>query len=361
MSRLGRLHPRRTSLFLALLFATAITPGCGLGGPDLTPGEILYNQGKYSEALPLLREQEGRKRTGTLLYQLGYCAFVVEVDEGKRQALWEAAVPLLEQELSAPQGVTLERLYYLAAIHMSNGDHEAMRRFSRRAVDEIEMGPDMTQLDGEAWFRLARIHDWLNEPSEAEAAYRRAVSAFRADGPADNPAYQSLALVRVADLDFLSLRYQAAVLNYDDAFKLVPESSEIKAFNYGLSLLAAGRFAEARDRFMSDQDPETMKESILAAGIARMCEEAGPLIEDDFDGLRLGSMAIGTLQNRVMESGGAFMQVRNRYSYKPGDPLVPDLVDKQKRFVSLARELLIRSRGIQVFLDREGLAELVRP
>jgi tetratricopeptide (TPR) repeat protein len=344
-----------------LLFAMAIVPGCGLGGPDLTPGEILYNQGKYGEALPLLREQEGSKRTGTLLYQLGYCVLAVEGDRAKRQVLWEAAVPLLEQELSAPQGVTLERLYYLAAIHMSNGDHDAMRRFARRAVDEIELGPEMAQLDGEAWFRLARIHDWLNEPSEAEAAYRRAVSAFRADGPADNPAYQSLALARVADLDFSNLRYESAVINYDDAFKLVPESGEIRAFNHGLSLLAVGRFAEARDRFMADQDPKTKEESILAAGIARMCEEAGPLIEDDFDGMRLGSMAIGTLHNRVLESAGAFMQVRNRYSYKPGDPLVPDLVDKQKRFISLVREWLIRKREIQAFLDGEGLAELVRP
>lgn len=334
---------------------------CGWFESRQTPAEALYNQGKYGEALPLLREQEGSRRTGTLLYQLGYCVFAVEGDEAERKVLWDAAVPLLEQELSAPEGATLERLYYLAAIHMTNGDHEAMRRFSHRAVDEIEKGPEMTRLDGESWFRLARIHDWLNEPSEAEAAYRRAVSAFRAHGPADNPAYQGLALARVADLDFLNLSYQSAVLSYDEAFAAVPESGEIKAFNHGLSLLAVGRFAEARDRFMGDQDPKTRDESSLGAVIARMCEETKPLLEEDFDGMKLGTMPIGTLQNRVLESSGAYMQVRNRYSYKPGDPLVPDLVDKQRRLVSLVREWVIRKREIRAFLEQQGLAELFRP
>jgi tetratricopeptide (TPR) repeat protein len=243
---------------------------------------------------------------------------------------------------------------------MSEGEHEAMRRFSRRAVDEIEKGPEMTELDGEDWFRLARIHDWLNEPSEAEAAYRRAVSAFRADGPAGNPAYQTLALARVADLDFMHLRYQSAADNYDEAFELVPESEAIRPFNHGLSLLAVDRFSAAIDRFMADRDPDTMEESRLAAEISRMAEEAGPLIEEDFDGMKLGMMPMGTLQNRIMESGGAFMQVRNRHSYKPGDPLVPELVTRQKRFISLVRERLIRRREIQAFLDTEGLAELVR-
>jgi hypothetical protein len=98
----------------------------------------------------------------------------------------------------------------------------------------------------------------------------------------------------------------------------------------------------------------------MAADIARMSEEAGPLIEEDFDGMKLGRMPIGTLQNRILQSGGAFRQVRNRHSYKTGDPLVPELLEKQKRFISLVRERLTRTREIQAFLEREGLAELIR-
>ncbi len=334
--------------------------GCDRRRSDLTPGEALYNGGKYAEALPLLRDQAESARTGTLLYQLGYCIFAVEGNDDERRSHWEEAIPLLEKELSGPEGATLDRLYYLAAIHMSHGDLDAMRRFSRRAVDEIEKGPDLISLDGEDWFRLARIHDWLNEPSEAEAAYRRAVSAFSADGPAGNPAYQTLALAHVADLDFLNLRYRSAAGSYDEALKLVPGSEEVRPFNHGLSLLAIGQFADATDRFMEDRDPTTMEESRLAADIARLADEAGPLLEEDFDGMKLGRMPMGTLQNRILESGGAFRQVRNRHSYKSGDPLGPELLQRQTRFISLVRERLIRTREIQAFLEREGLAELVR-
>lgn len=353
---------RNHSCALLLAATLCIIPGTSCNGTNsrLTPAERLYNQGEYREALPLLREQEGTQRTGTVLYQLGYCVYVVEGDEEKRNLLWQAAVPLLEQELNAPDGVTLERLYYLAAIHMRQGDHAAMREYSQRAVDEIENGPQMTHLSGEDWFRLARIHDWLNEPSEAEAAYRRAASAFRTDGPADNPTYQTLALVRIADLDFINLRYQTAADSYDEAFALVPDSEEIRPFNHGLSLLAIDQFSDSIPRFMADNDPETMEESRVAAEIARMAEEVKPLIEEDFDGMKVDSMKPEVLANRVMESGAALMQARNRNSYKPGDPLVPDLVTKQRRFVSLARHWLIMNRSIGAFLDREGLGELVR-
>ena len=354
------LNLHRTSPLLFLLFAMAAGAGCGPGRSDLTPGEAFYNQGKYAEALPLLRAQAESARTGTLLYQLGNCISQVEGNENDRRSLWEEAIPLLEKELSGPEGTTLDRLYYLAAIHMSEGDYEVMRRFSQRAVDDIEKGPNLTSLDGEDWFRLARIHDWLNEPSEAEAAYRRAVSAFSADGPADNPAYQTLALAHVADLDFLHLRYQSAAHNYNEALKLMPGSKEIRQFNHGLSLLAIDQFTDATARFMEDRDPKTREESRLAVDIARMSEEAGPLIEEDFDGLKLGRMPIGTLQNRILQSGGAFRQVRNRHSYKTGDPLVPELLEKQKRFISLVRERLTRTREIQAFLERESLAELIR-
>ncbi len=343
---------------LILLIFTGVR--CRWFEPGQTRAETLYNEGKYTDALPLLRAQAESARTGTLLYQLGYCIYAVEGNDDERRSRWEEAIPLLEKELSGPEGATLGRLYYLASIHMNQGDLDAMQRISRRAVDEIEKGPHLTSLDGVDWFRLARIHDWLNEPSQAEAAYRRAVSAFSVDGPVDNPAYQTLALALVGDLDFLNLRYRSAADNYNKALELVPGNKEIRPFNHGISLLAIDQFADATARFIEDRDPKTREESRLAAEIARLSEEAGPLIEEDFDGMKLGRMPMGTLQNRILESGEALRQVRNRHSYKTGDPLVPELLERQKRFISLVRERLTRTREVQAFLEREGLAELVR-
>jgi tetratricopeptide (TPR) repeat protein len=357
-------RPRQTGrrwapLLLLPILALAILARCGGDGSDRTQGEILYVQGKYAEALPHLSKQAETARTGIVLYQLGYCLYAASGDEGQRRALWEEAIPLLESELEGPEGATLERLYYLAAIGMTHGDLGEMKRFARRAIDEIEHGPDMTRLGGEDWFRLARMHDWLNEASEAEAAYRRAVSVFRKEAPGGNISYRTLSLARVGDLDFVQLHYGSASEAYDEAVSLSPDGAEIEPFNHGLSLLAIGRFADAAARLVEDRNQETASESRAAAAIARMAEETKPLIEEDFDGMKLGTMPMSHLQARLIESGGTLQQVRHRLSWKPGDPLAPELVDRQRRFLSLARERLIRTQRIREFLHREGLADLV--
>src|SRR5262249_36502642 len=160
--------------------------------------------------------------------------------EGKtaaRQEVWKEAATLLEKEVAAPGGATLERLYYLVVLKYDAADQEAMRKYGSQAVKEIEKGPDFANLSGEDWFRLARLHDFLAEPSEAEAAYRRAVSAFSRKG-GDNPAYQALALARVADLDRTGHHYEDAVKEYALALKLHPGLDQVKPYYYGLALLA---------------------------------------------------------------------------------------------------------------------------
>src|SRR6267143_832452 len=139
-------------------------------------GRALYAQGKYAEALPLLQKaRDAGLGDGTLLYQIGYCREVVEGKADARKEIWREAEAALAKEVAAPEGATVERLYELTVIASDRGDFESMTRLARQAVDRHEKGPDPNALAGEDWFRLGRLHDFLSEASEAEAAYRRGV------------------------------------------------------------------------------------------------------------------------------------------------------------------------------------------
>ena len=348
----------RSRLLLVVLLAP-LAVACRGTEPIRSEAEILYTQGKYAEALPLLRQEVEKERSGPRLYQLGFTIERVEGSGDDRRRLWEEARPLLEQEIASPEGATLERFYYLAVIYLNEGDSDGMSRFARRAIDEIEKGPDVSALDGESWFRLARLHDFLLEASEAEAAYRRAVSSFR-KAPAVNPAYQGLALAQVADLDFMHLRYRGAAEGYDQALELFPDSTQIKAYRHGLSLLAIDRFEDAKTRFRADRDPETVTEAQYAFDLARKAEEVAPLNEEDFDGRAFAAMPLSSLEDRLREAGAQFRAARSKHSYQTGDPLTAELALRQARFITLLREHLIRHGKIQEFCLENDLAELVR-
>jgi tetratricopeptide (TPR) repeat protein len=368
-ARNAELHADRPGALSALrigALATVCVLGCSSGGeaarksapPD--PAQVLYAQGKYAEALPLLEKAAAERRTGSLLYQIGYCKGVAEGTEGaSKKKLWSEARPLLEQEIAAPGQATLDRLYYLTVISSDDGQAEATRKYGRQAVDTIEKGEAQSHLSGEEWFRLARIHEFLEEPSEAEAAYRRSVSAFRT-APAVNPTYQALALARVGDLDLDNRHYEAAADEFAEALKLVPGLNQIQPYRNGIALFGAGRFDDAIAAFGSDRDPRTMTESQYASDLARRTKEAGGVIPSEPDGVPIDKMPLESLEGRIKEATTALRAAREKNSYKPGDPLAPEIADRQRRFASLLRERFLQTGELQEFCLQEGLADLVR-
>ncbi|HKQ96644.1 MAG TPA: hypothetical protein VJV75_02090 [Candidatus Polarisedimenticolia bacterium] len=365
-----RVAPRR-ALGAALVAVALLAPGCrGRGSEEsgpaartapADPAQALYGQGKYAEALPLLEKAAASGKTGTLLYQIGFAKGAQDpaTAQGVRHPYWVEARPLLEKEIAEPQGATLERLYYLSVIAFDDADEAGMNTFARKAVDTIEKPGEGSGLDGEDWFRLARLHDFLREPSEAEAAYRRALSAFR-KVPALNPTYQALTLARVGDLDYDSKRFDLALEGYDEALKIAPTLDQVKPFRRGVSLLLAGRADEAIAAFKLDRDGATMTEAQYAADLALKAKEVGGLARSDVDGTPIGGMALETLDARILEAAKAFKAARLKNSWKPGDALAAEVADAQKRFVSLLIERLAQAQEVQDFCMKEGIAELVR-
>ena len=330
-------------------------------GPAATdPGQALYNQGKFAEALPLLEKSAEHGKTGTLLYQIGFCKTAVPggTPEAKKP-YWAEARPLLEKEIAAPGGATLDRLYYLTVISSDLGELEVMRKFARQAVDTIEKGPDPNKLTGDDWFRLGRLHDFLQESSEAEAAYRRAVSAF-AKTPAANPSYEALSLVRVADLDFEAHHFNDAAEGYTRALALVPAFQQVRPFRQGTALLAMGRFDEAAKAYALDREDKTATESQYAADIARKAAAVGGVDKADADGTPIDGMPLEGVEDRCRRAAKEFRAAREKNSWKPGDPLPAEVAQFQKRFVSLLRERFMQTGEIQEFCLKEGMADLVR-
>jgi tetratricopeptide (TPR) repeat protein len=357
---------RRGSLIIAIVLAVAaaaawVVGPWGLGARRAAEKAVsLYNQGKYAEALPLLQKAaDGGRRDGTIVYQIGYCQEVVEGKSEARQAAWREARTLLEKEVSDPGGATLERLYYLAKINSDEGDFERMRQYALQGVEQFEKGPDANALTGEDWFRLGRMHDFLSEPSESEATYRRSVSAFTRT-PDANPIYRALALARVADLDLPAGGFESAAAGYAEALKIMPDSTHVHPFRSAVAFLAAGRHDEAMARFAADRDPDTMTDSQYGADLARKAKDVAPLEAKDADGASIRSLPPEALEQRIKEAGEEFRASRVKHSWKTGDPLSAELVQRQKRFVALLTELLARTGRIQEFCLRQGIADLVR-
>ncbi len=319
----------------------------------------LYDQGKYAEALPLLRKaQEAGLKDGTLLYQMGYCREVVEGKPDGRRETWNEAGALLAQEVAQRGGASLEKLYDLSVIHSDRKEWDTMKQYARQAIEQFEKGSNPNALSGEDWFRLGRLHDLLVEPSEAEAAYRRSVSVFTKEKEG-SAIYRSLALAKVGEYDVHMVRYRAAAEEFDQALKLFPANSQVRPFTHGLALLADHRFEDAAARFAADTS-DTNSESQYAADLARKSKDVAPLDEKDTDGAPFRSLPVGALQARVLEAAKAFRAAREKNSYRPGDPLAPEVALHQKRFCALIGEYFVRTQAIQDFCLHEGIADLVR-
>src|SRR5262249_10582830 len=216
---------------------------------QLKEATAFYDQGKYAEALPLFEKaRDGGLKDGILLYKLGYCRGAVDGRPEGRGEIWKTAEPLLVQEIGKPAGATLERLYGLAVIYSDRKEWDKMKQYAGQAVEQYEKGPNPNSLTGEDWFRLGRLHDFLIETSEAEAAYRRAVSSFsRSQG--GSTTYRSLALSKVAEFDMKMARYTLAASEFDEALKLFPGNTQVQPFLHGLALVAAQRYDDAIARF----------------------------------------------------------------------------------------------------------------
>jgi len=360
----GAYSRRSVPRFFASVLAAMLLPcvACSREEPGRRTqreAALLYNQGKYAEALPLLRRaQEAGLKDGTLLYQLGYCREVLEGKPDGRREMWSEAGALLAQEVAQRGGSSLERLYELSVIHSDRKEWDTMKQYARQAIEQFEKGPDPNALSGEDWFRLGRLHDLVVEPSEAEAAYRRSVSVFtkKDEGSA---IYRSLALAKVGEFDIHMMRYRLAAEEFDQALKLFPANNQVRPFTHGLALLAAHRFEEAAARFAADTS-DTNSESQYAADLARKSRDVAPLEEKDTDGAPLRSLSENALQERVREAARTLRAAREKNSYRSGDPLPPEVAQHQKRFCALVGEYFVRTQAIQEFCLHEGIADLVR-
>ena len=234
-----------------------------------------------------------------------------------------------------------------------------MQEYARQAINQIEQGPDAGKLGGEDWFRLGRLHEFLEERSESEAAYRRAVSAFR-DHPAANPSYQALALAAVAARDLEARRFTEAAAGYDQALALAPTLGHVPPYLHGITLLGAGRFNDAATAFMRDRDAETATDAQYGADLARKAQEAGGLDPQDHDGVAIEGMGGDLLDGRIREAAKTFRDLRTKNSWKPGDALPAELIPAQKRFCALLREKFLQEHLLQEFCLREGIADLLR-
>ena len=361
---------RRTPILLVLgLALVSLAPSCRKAGEEqaggapaapLDPGQALYNSGKYVEALPLLEESAAKGRTGTLLYEIGYAKGAVDTSHGtEKKRLWAEAEPLLEQEIASPGGATLDRYYYLTVINFDQAEGAKVQEYARQAINQFQMGPDAAKLGGEEWFRLGRLHEFLDEPSESEAAYRRAVSAFR-ERPAANPTYQALSLAAVAGRDLQARRFSEAAAQYDQALSLAANLGHVNPYLHGIALLGAGRFNDAATAFMRDLDAETATDAQYAADLARKSQDAGGLDPQDVDGVPIEGMGGDLLVGRIREAAKTFRELRVKNSWKPGDTLPAELVPAQKRFCALLREKFLQDHLMQEFCLQEGIADLVR-
>ena len=309
--------PRHFLPVLVMVFFSAACSKESLARRTATRGMALYDQGKYAEAMPLLKEAtDAGLQDGILLYQLGYCREVAEHKPDVRKETWKQAEPLLAREISQTGGATLERLYYLTVISSDQGVYDRMTQYARQAVEQYEKGPDPNALNGDDWFRLGRLHDFLQESSEAEAAYRRSASVF-SKSKGGNGSYHSLAL------------------------------------------LAVRRFDDAIARFVADHGDSNV-ESQYGADLARKMKDVAPLEANDIDGASFGGIPDDVLPVRVGEAAKAFRAAREKNKFRPGDPLPAEVALYQKRFVALLGEYFVRTKSLQEFCLKEGIADLVR-
>src|SRR3989442_1200755 len=351
--------PRHFLPVLVMVFLSAACSKESLARRTATRGMALYDQGKYAEAMPLLKEAtDAGLQDGILLYQLGYCREVAEHKPDVRKETWKQAEPLLAREISQTGGATLERLYYLTVISSDQGVYDRMTQDARQAARQYDNGPDPNALNGDDWFRRGRLHDFLQESSEAEAAYRRSASVF-SKSKGGNGSYQSLALAKVGDFDMNAGRYSSAAEEFDEALKLFPANQQIRPFRHALALLAVRRFDDAIARFVADHGDSNV-ESQYGADLARKMKDVAPLEANDIDGASFGSIPDDVLPVRVGEAAKAFRAAREKNKFRPGDPLPAEVALHQKRFVALLGEYFVRTKSLQEFCLKEGIADLVR-
>jgi len=178
---------------------------------------LLYQSGKYAEAIPLAeralalsRERYGLDHLETargmrwlaILYQ-------VQGRDAEAEPLYKAALHITEKALGPDHPDVATLLQSLASLYRIRGLYSQAEALYKRAlaIKATELGPDHPDI-GTLLIGLARISEDQRRYTEAEALYKRALANWERAPESDN---QDLgqALIGLADVYRAQRRYAA--------------------------------------------------------------------------------------------------------------------------------------------------------
>lgn len=261
-----------------LLCASALFAGAAFGEEKAEVREralLLYDEGRYVEALPLLAHLDAEgKSDGPLLYRLYFCQR--RANDPQARATLERARLQLESEVSSSPD--LEAPFYLANAHRNVGRVSDARQVASAATARVESGELPLPTSGVESFRLGKLYADQEKTTEAEEWYGKAVELLTAEGAPGAKPYVNWAASYLAEQAMARQDTEAAVRWYT----VLSESGEVLPADLDrLATLSCrvGRYADAVRSWkeVERQIPAEANRARYCWRLAAMAEQLGAL------------------------------------------------------------------------------------
>jgi tetratricopeptide (TPR) repeat protein len=195
---------------LALAVVLTCTP-LAAGDGHLDQAVLLYDAGRYAEALPLLEQTvAGGSIDGVTHYRLYFCRR--NVGTGDHRAALESARTLLEAEVKTADG--LEAAFYLANTYTNLGLPDEVSRLSAEVTARVESGEIPAPEAAIEQFRLGKLYVDQGRDIDAQPWLTRAVDGFAAAGEARHAPYLEWAARWLGQRAFGEERFEAAARQF---------------------------------------------------------------------------------------------------------------------------------------------------
>ena len=182
-----------SSLLVVLALSSApATPQRSAALKTMNAGVELATKGDWTGAEAQIREAiEHDPALGEAWLNLGHVL--------RRQGRLEEAAKSLRSGTAVSEGAVAAELHYelgrvlLASLGDPVLDHDQRSQRAKDAIKELKQVLETQPRRASAWYRLARAHEFLEAPVEADEAYRRAIEI----DPRQASAYVGLAFMYI--------------------------------------------------------------------------------------------------------------------------------------------------------------------
>jgi len=325
---------------------------------------VLYDEGHYAEALPLLERLDAAGEVdGPLLYRLYYCRN--QAGDPRGRDTLRRSIELMEEESSG--GTDLEAPFYLSNAYQRVGRLTDMKRVAAATTSRVEQGDLAEPTSAVDMFRLGKLYADQERSEGALNWYRRAVDRSAEPDSELPAAYVAWAARAIAE-DARTRGDLAAMESYLSRIAEAGGADMADLDRLAMARVRLGRFADAAEawRLAGRLDPAQADRARYSGRLAQAASEIESLPTSAPDERPWSALAQEELE-QILTERSARARERIAATAEPGQyprgdaraALSVELAEDHAVFVAAGLEYVLRELDIRQAAFSGGYAPMI--